>query len=230
MSRISAKVNLETRDWDIEYYDSDPIYVDVLMGFNRGEPIGTKVPFYGLAYGFEVIKDGETEPFYFESYPPENVTYLSTDQEFMQRSNLTLENNTEYKILFWVSDKGESHQIEFDFITPDATVRYPSFVWDGEMWRAPIDYPDDGKMYIWNEMVKNWVLLDEDAEIDEVSQESARDPLKPNATSEPTDVEPDYEGSHWLDKEKVGWEYLFETQNVGSNPDANISEENQEPS
>lgn len=227
MSRISAKTNLDTRDWDIEYYDSDPISFDILMGFNRGGQEGDLVTFYGLAYGFEITKDGDTEPFYEESYPPEGVNYVNTDQEYMLRTKVVLEKDTQYKITFWASDKGQTYATEFEFISPEATVRYPSFVWDGEMWRAPIDYPDDGKMYIWNELQKNWVLLEDDMETDAVTQESSRDPLKPNQTYNAPPEQPtvDSDGSHWLDKDAIGWEYLYETQNVGSNPDANKSQE-----
>ena len=45
------------------------------------------------------------------------------------------------------------------FIMPKA---YPSWVFDEESgrWKAPIDMPDDGGRYIWNELTKNWDNID----------------------------------------------------------------------
>jgi len=44
------------------------------------------------------------------------------------------------------------------FIPPQP---YPSWVLDEEtcLWNAPVAYPDDGKMYRWNEETVNWIEI-----------------------------------------------------------------------
>lgn len=40
------------------------------------------------------------------------------------------------------------------FITPQP---YPSWIRSGSHWNAPIDYPNDGNQYIWDEELGDWV-------------------------------------------------------------------------
>ena len=70
---------------------------------------------------------------------------------------------------FYVEDDGNKRNVamiggSYDatrdmFIMPKA---YPSWVFDEESgrWKAPIDMPDDGGRYIWNELTKNWDNID----------------------------------------------------------------------
>ena len=39
------------------------------------------------------------------------------------------------------------------FITPQP---YPSWIRAGSFWKAPVEYPTDGQMYIWNEENQTW--------------------------------------------------------------------------
>lgn len=38
---------------------------------------------------------------------------------------------------------------------------YPSWSWSGESWEAPVPYPEESGIYLWNENIKNWQLLEE---------------------------------------------------------------------
>lgn len=46
------------------------------------------------------------------------------------------------------------------FIPPQP---YPSWLLDTAtcQWQAPVPYPDDGKMYIWDEATLSWVLVEQ---------------------------------------------------------------------
>jgi len=46
------------------------------------------------------------------------------------------------------------------FIAPQP---YPSWVLNTTtcQWQAPVPYPDDGKMYIWDEATLSWVLVEQ---------------------------------------------------------------------
>ena len=36
---------------------------------------------------------------------------------------------------------------------------FPSWAWDGEAWNPPVDYPDDGATYVWDETQTDWVSV-----------------------------------------------------------------------
>lgn len=40
------------------------------------------------------------------------------------------------------------------FVTPQP---YPSWIRSGSFWNAPIEYPNDGKQYSWDEQLGDWV-------------------------------------------------------------------------
>lgn len=40
------------------------------------------------------------------------------------------------------------------FIAPQP---FPSWISDGSHWKSPVSKPEDGKLYLWNEMELNWV-------------------------------------------------------------------------
>ena len=40
------------------------------------------------------------------------------------------------------------------FIAPQP---YPSWIRSGSFWNAPVELPDDGKDYLWDEEIGNWV-------------------------------------------------------------------------
>ena len=50
------------------------------------------------------------------------------------------------------------NETEDIFITPQP---YPSWIREGSFWKAPIDFPTDGKMYVWNEDNQSWDLLND---------------------------------------------------------------------
>jgi hypothetical protein len=50
---------------------------------------------------------------------------------------------------------GDSYNSDEDiFIAPQP---YPSWIRSGSIWNAPVEYPNDGKDYIWNEQTGDWV-------------------------------------------------------------------------
>lgn len=39
------------------------------------------------------------------------------------------------------------------FVAPQP---FPSWIQEGSHWKAPVDYPTDGKQYVWNETTTAW--------------------------------------------------------------------------
>ncbi len=56
---------------------------------------------------------------------------------------------------------GISYKYNLDediFISPQP---YPSWIRSGSFWNSPVEYPTDGKNYIWNEENLSWDLINE---------------------------------------------------------------------
>lgn len=50
------------------------------------------------------------------------------------------------------------NELEDIFVIPQP---YPSWTRIGSFWKAPVAYPNDGKMYEWNEATLSWNVTDE---------------------------------------------------------------------
>jgi hypothetical protein len=70
-------------------------------------------------------------------------------------------NNIRYNYAGIGSTYDEEHDAFYD-VSP-----YPSWVLDENFrWKAPIDYPDDGKNYYWNEETVQWLEFLEENEVE----------------------------------------------------------------
>jgi hypothetical protein len=55
---------------------------------------------------------------------------------------------------------GFQYDQQRDAFIPPKPIEYPSFILNEEtcLWEAPIPYPNDGKLYNWNEQNQTWEL------------------------------------------------------------------------
>ena len=58
---------------------------------------------------------------------------------------------------------GFSYNEELDAFIPPKPLEYESWILNEEkcIWEPPVEKPDDGNQYYWNEELLEWVLLDE---------------------------------------------------------------------
>jgi len=58
--------------------------------------------------------------------------------------------------------RGFTYDREKDAFIPPKP--YTSWVLNDDtcLWEAPVDYPDDGEVYAWNETITNWTLVTKD--------------------------------------------------------------------
>ena len=58
---------------------------------------------------------------------------------------------------------GFSYNTEIDAFIPPKPLEYESWVLNEEkcIWEPPVERPDDGNLYYWNEELLEWALLDE---------------------------------------------------------------------
>jgi hypothetical protein len=180
MSTIQAKNNLADNTWSILYVDEDPSTMRIFFGFDNGQDNNSIIRFTNLSFGFDLIENGEVV--YSEEYPLPGFRYVETDQEFIEVSTIYTKPSKQYIIKFWSYENGEVSELNYKLKTPSQKESYPSWEFDGEVWRAPIPYPDDENTYIWNEGDRRWDIFDPEGPVDQVNRESLENPVRVNQT------------------------------------------------
>ena len=160
MSKILATDDFQTQNWTITIEDLDSNYTDLFIGFTDESPV---VEFknlqfkYQLKHNNEILQQG--------SYPPPNVKYLNSDQVYLVVERLNLSPETTYELYLWAENDGNSFEKTFEFTTPRPPQPYPSWTWNGEIWEAPVPYPEGEEFYEWNEDNQEWTLIVIDGEV-----------------------------------------------------------------
>ncbi len=151
MSKLIAKDSFQTQNWSVTAEELSSHYADLCIGFTDQKPI---VNFINLKFGYTLSSD-DTE-IKTQSYPPAGVTYLQTDQEYIVSDRLMFEPETAYSLFLWAENDGNRYEYTYNFITPIPVQPFPSWIWNGEFWEAPVPYPQDDKFYHWNEDTQSW--------------------------------------------------------------------------
>jgi hypothetical protein len=154
MSRLIAKDDFNTQNWLVTEEELSSYYADLCIGFTDQEPI---INFINLKFGFTLSLNNEVIET--QSYPPENVRYLQTDQEFLVIHRLSFSPKETYSLFMWAENDGKRYEYTYDFTTPLPPQPYSSWTWNGEIWEAPVPYPNDGEYYEWNEDTQEWDLM-----------------------------------------------------------------------
>ena len=118
-----------------------------------------RIIFDNLNFGI-TIKDGKNTVVQ-ESFPKDNIQYVSTDQEVLEMMpSTTLLYNKDYQYHVWVENSGERSEHSFTRKTEKPIQVFPSWSWSDESqrWEPPIPHPDPSKIYLWNEENQEWVL------------------------------------------------------------------------
>lgn len=154
MSRIYATDNFKTGSWSLSFDDLSPYYADLMIGFTNDSPV---IEFNDLKFGYE-LRQGENIKKY-GSFPPSNVRYVRSDQQYIVTERLVFESEKTYTLWLWCENDGKRFEKEFEFTTPRPAQPYDSWLWDGEKWNPPVPYPDDGNVYKWNEDLQEWETI-----------------------------------------------------------------------
>jgi len=154
MSKIFATDNFQTQNWIITIQDLESNYADLFIGFTDESPV---IEFQNLQFKYKLKQNGEVQQQ--GSYPPPNTEYLNSDQDYLVVERLNLTQETTYELYLWAENGGQSFEKTFEFITPRPFQPYPSWIWNGETWEAPVPYPEGGGSYVWNEDTQEWDLM-----------------------------------------------------------------------
>jgi hypothetical protein len=152
MSKILATDHFETQNWEITFENLAPNYADLFIGFTDDAPV---IEFKDLKFKYELKQDGNIKEY--GEYPPPNVKYVRSDQKYLVVKRLKLTPETEYELYLWAKNDKDVFETTVEFITPRPKQPYPSWVWDGEKWNAPIPEPEDDMLYDWDEKNQKWI-------------------------------------------------------------------------
>jgi hypothetical protein len=95
-------------------------------------------------------------------YPPKNIQYVSSGQEYLELSRISgIRPNREYRIDVVVNHSNESFSESITFEVPKLNQPYDSWIWNDELviWESTIPYPEDGNFYTWNEIDQAWDIF-----------------------------------------------------------------------
>lgn len=154
MSSITVKFSRLYQKFTIEENNLSPNYGDIFIGVDIPEERGTAV-FNNLSFGYTLYKGSEVVST--RSWPDPGVRYIQTDQDFLENNRAEWKPDWNLKLDVWLEEAGVRHEASQSFKTPRPPQPYPSWIWNGERWVAPVPYPTDGKEYTWDENKKKWV-------------------------------------------------------------------------
>lgn len=134
-------LDLAKENWDLDisdisknYQPQDNIEIDFIDNGNN------YVEFKNLSFGF-ILKEGE-EVLYDVSFPPENVIYISTDQDYLESYYIEgLKPDTDYVMDVWTINDGKHFSDSFSFSIPRPPKPGPLSEWDYEnnVWMPSMD-------------------------------------------------------------------------------------------
>jgi hypothetical protein len=158
---VLAQLHFGTGDWIWKVAPESPA-PDIEIGFTDED---LPVPFDNLSFGLRVVANGKEVSE--ASYPPPGVKYVSTDQDYISNDRVQLSADDLVTISVWAENAGVRYDGNESFVIPRPTQPYPSWVWNGDYWEAPVPYPTDGEsdmLYVWDEVAGDWVIYTEDGE------------------------------------------------------------------
>jgi hypothetical protein len=150
MSTLKLTCNLNDKIWTVEKTNSGNEY-ELLFAFSNGKNV---IEFENLTFGFD-LNSGE-ENIESVSLPPQGVFYKKTDQEFIDRKNITLEEDKSYTLVLWANNGGNNITKMYPLEGTKPPKPFPSWVWSNNKWEAPITQPNDGNFYEWLEQNQQW--------------------------------------------------------------------------
>ena len=154
---VLAQLDFSSGEWVWKVAPESPA-PDIEVGFTNG---GAPAEFDNLSFGLEVLANGEQA--FIASYPPSGVKYIATDQEYISNDRVQLKADDNVVLSVWAENGGERYEAATTFQIPRPEQPYPSWVWSGDYWEAPVPYPTDGEegvFYTWDEDAGAWVVFD----------------------------------------------------------------------
>jgi hypothetical protein len=124
--------------------------------------------FKDLKFGCKIYDNGNL--ILDEVEPKLGFRYVQSDRMPLYTKILDVIADHNYIIDAWTENDGKKIYIEGNFIVDKPQKLYPSWIWNGNKWIAPVDQPKDGILkgigYEWNEGLQQWVEMQRPKGID----------------------------------------------------------------
>ena len=149
---ILAVLNISDGTWRV----TDDGYSSLAIGFTSES---NPTAFDDLKFGWSLTINGEEVDS--ASYPPENVSYLSTDQTYISHDNLPGKPDDDCSVAIYAVNGGTRYEHTYSWSIPKPDQPFKSWIWDDEIsaWKAPVPMPTDEQMYAWDEDAGDWVVV-----------------------------------------------------------------------
>jgi len=159
MSKIIATDNFQTNNWILDTTEIGSHSNDLFIGFTDEAPI---VEFKNLSFGYELRQNENIKSY--GVYPPANTKYVRSDQEYLVSVRLNTQPNETYELFLWAENNSTRIEKTFELNIPKPQQPFESWTWNdiNKTWEAPVPYPEDEKIYTWNEETQNWEEVTEE--------------------------------------------------------------------
>lgn len=159
---MRAAFDIAKKTLEIDSLPTDYVkYFDLYFSFlNNGS---TSVVFNNLSFGYSLYEEGRL--IQSSTYPPANVRYVNSDQEFIESDRIyDLDPDLNYTLEIWVSHAGKMLEKTFEINMPRPIQPFDSWLWSEEFneWMPPFLPPEDGNFYDWDEQSQTWVIVELD--------------------------------------------------------------------
>jgi len=150
--------DLKNKTWSVST-KPNPENIPYSIGFKiPGERI---VKFSDLSFYVSVSEDGKE--IFRKDYPEENQRFISSSQLYLVSDIVeNVKPMTEYVFDISATNGGETFAESFSITTAEPYRPYPSWTYDPEIgdYVPPVEYPEDGNLYVWNENQQEWIVLE----------------------------------------------------------------------
>lgn len=151
--------NLPLKEWSFTLEDNDfkENSLFLLLGFSDEK--NKEIFFNDLSFGIQLYDSNNVAVYSYDS-KTEPIKFIKTDQPIIKSfiiNNLKFGEN--YSIHCWAINDDEMFADNFSFLIKLPEQPYESWTFDHDKndWIPPINPPQDGFIYVWNEENNNWV-------------------------------------------------------------------------
>lgn len=104
-----VSLNLSNGQWSVYEDENEISQFQVKIGFTGSSPI---VNFDKLSFGCKFT--GNDSLIFETSFPEDGITYISTDQEYIESFNIKIDYETKCKLSFWAINANKYYDFSYD--------------------------------------------------------------------------------------------------------------------
>ncbi len=140
--------------------DAKKIFINFkIVDFDILKPRPKEVDISNLSFGYKLTREDGLH--FSQFFPPLGVRPLATKHDLINSFDVDLMVETEYRLKVWVEFEGITLIEKKIFNTGLPNKTYQSMIWNTETqdWDFAKKYPQDGKIYRWNEEKIDWEIF-----------------------------------------------------------------------